>query len=325
MEENKKSGYRMNLQKNEFMQKMYAENIPQEMKELPNWVAFKSQPSKTKPGKYDKQLINPNIEMETVWAKANDSGTWASFDKAINYAIQNNCQGVAFALQKNLDFCCIDLDGCIGEDGKINDGARTVLKEFGNTYCEKSISGKGLHVFCKGKLPENFIQRNEIIEMYNDVRFISMTGMKLKYSENKLNEINSLSEINKKYLGERPNVEIPKPNYATLEKDEQFIIDKLKGNVKYNALLSGDFSAFGNDHSKADISLCMGIAFYTRDKSKIDNIFRQSGLYREKWDKGNYGNITIEKAMQFQTRSYNPQEFYGKQIKPKIVERQLGI
>ena len=299
----------MTLDRNKFMREMYVANVPEEMKALPNWVAYKSASSKTKPGKYDKQLINPNHQMETIWAKSNDSSTWTTYDKAMEFAIRKKCTGVAFALQKELNICCVDLDHCM-VDGKMNDSAKKVLKEFGKTYCEKSISGKGLHIFCKGKLPQDYVQRNEIIEMYDDKRFISMTGIKLKYSENKLSDVKNLSQINIKYLGE-PQKIAPKVSLPTLDKGERFIIDRLKNQSKYNALFSGDTSMYGGDSSRADLALCAGIAFYTKDEGKIDSIFRQSGLYREKWDKGRYGEITIRKALDFQQKSYDPQRHFG--------------
>lgn len=61
----------------------------------------------------------------------------------------------------------------------------------------------------------------------------------------------------------------------------------------------------GPDHSKSDLALCNTLAFYTRkDQGQMDRIFRQSALYRSKWDEihdpehgRTYGQMTIDKAI----------------------------
>jgi len=58
------------------------------------------------------------------------------------------------------------------------------------------------------------------------------------------------------------------------------------------------------DHSAADLALCGNLAFWTgKDENRMDSLFRQSGLFREKWDKKHsadgktYGQMTIDKAV----------------------------
>lgn len=63
----------------------------------------------------------------------------------------------------------------------------------------------------------------------------------------------------------------------------------------------GDMSAYGNDHSSADLAFCNLIAAYTSDWAQIDRIFRASKLMRDKWDSprgdGTYGSMTIQRAL----------------------------
>jgi len=63
------------------------------------------------------------------------------------------------------------------------------------------------------------------------------------------------------------------------------------------ALLDGDHSLWrGRDsrypsQSEADMGLCFYLAFWTAgDPERIDRLFRESGLMREKWDRRHYGN-----------------------------------
>ena len=58
-------------------------------------------------------------------------------------------------------------------------------------------------------------------------------------------------------------------------------------------------------HSEADLALCGMLAFWTGgDATRIDSLFRQSGLYREKWDRKDYRNRTITEALSGKTEFY---------------------
>src|SRR5690606_38855151 len=59
-----------------------------------------------------------------------------------------------------------------------------------------------------------------------------------------------------------------------------------------------------NDHSSTDIALCNHLAFWTdKDASKMDSMFRESALIRDKWDKvhhsvvSTYGERTIDETI----------------------------
>ncbi|HNR64710.1 MAG TPA: hypothetical protein PKJ95_00280 [Atribacterota bacterium] len=120
-------------------------------------------------------------------------------------------------------------------------------------------------------------------------------------------------EVLKKEEAKKPSVRV---NYPALSMNEGEIIEKLqrvKNADKFNALFyKGDTSPYGNDTSRADQALVNMIAFYTKDEAVIDNIFRQSALYREKWDKETYKKSTIKKAIEGQTGTYDPN--YGKAL-----------
>lgn len=82
------------------------------------------------------------------------------------------------------------------------------------------------------------------------------------------------------------------------------------------ALLDGDASAQGGDHSSADMALCNHLAFWCAgDEARMDRIFRASGLMRDKWDSGRggttYGRQTIERAVANATEFYRPRQLRG--------------
>ena len=74
-----------------------------------------------------------------------------------------------------------------------------------------------------------------------------------------------------------------------------------KNGEKYKRLYGGDTSGYPS-HSEANQALCNILCFFAKgDKIIIDNLFRQSGLMRPKWDEkhgaNTYGDMTIQEAL----------------------------
>jgi primase-polymerase (primpol)-like protein len=102
--------------------------------------------------------------------------------------------------------------------------------------------------------------------------------------------------------------EIPDPVPRTLEEvagpgvdlsDSELLRRAIgsKSGDTIQGLLNGDSSLWsGRDsrypsQSEADMGLCFYLAFWTGgDPERMDRLFRDSGLYREKWDRRHYGN-----------------------------------
>lgn len=105
----------------------------------------------------------------------------------------------------------------------------------------------------------------------------------------------------------------------TLDLSDQELIDKAHqaaNSGKFAKLWQGDITDYGDDDSRADLALCGLLAFWTGgDAARIDHLFRQSGLYRErKWngqhrgDGATYGQMTVEKALSGKTGFYTPSQ-----------------
>lgn len=100
--------------------------------------------------------------------------------------------------------------------------------------------------------------------------------------------------------------------HPTAAADEAAIIEKVCGNADYAALWRGDWQRAYPSQSEADLALCGRIAFYAGpNPALISSLFRQSGLYREKWDDSHhgragstYGADTIAKALEGKTEFY---------------------
>ncbi len=69
--------------------------------------------------------------------------------------------------------------------------------------------------------------------------------------------------------------------------------------------------------------MCSLLAFYTQDSGQIDSIFRSSGLYRDKWERADYRDRTIDIALQGVKETYNPENKRkgksGKEKPEKII------
>lgn len=77
--------------------------------------------------------------------------------------------------------------------------------------------------------------------------------------------------------------------------------------AKFERLWNGNTAGY-ESHSEADMALCCLLAFWTGgDATQMDRLFRQSGMYRGKWDEvhyadgSTYGEKTVERAIQTTT------------------------
>lgn len=59
----------------------------------------------------------------------------------------------------------------------------------------------------------------------------------------------------------------------------------------------GDWQSDYPSQSEADLALCCHLAFYSgNDPGRMDGLFRQSGLMRDKWLRDDYAERTIARA-----------------------------
>jgi len=86
-------------------------------------------------------------------------------------------------IDKSEGFVYIDLDHCRNvETGEVESWAQEVVNEI-ESYCEISPSGTGLHIVCRGTLPEDFHIHPNKVEIYsgNSGKLLAMTGNTLDH------------------------------------------------------------------------------------------------------------------------------------------------
>lgn len=103
----------------------------------------------------------------------------------------------------------------------------------------------------------------------------------------------------------------PTPTMGAVSLNDAQLLDvlfKSKNGVVYQELWAGNLSAANGDHSKADQMLANGLAWLTgRDIYRMDSLFRQSGLMRDKWaDRQQYRENTLNNAASSAQTVYDP-------------------
>ncbi len=97
--------------------------------------------------------------------------------------------------------------------------------------------------------------------------------------------------------------------------DEELIekAEASKDGDAFKMLWDGKWQEKYQSQSEADMALCLKLAFWSgKDKEQMDRLFRQSGLFRAKWDEAHrsdgttYGQETINKAIENTEEIYNP-------------------
>jgi hypothetical protein len=239
-------------------------------------------------------------------ADSTKPSTWASFDQAIRSLRKYpKYDGIGFVFSKDDPYTGVDLDHCI--DPELLSWAREIVQSM-DTYTEITPSGSGLHLICKGELPPGR-NRKGAIEMYSKGRYFTMTGQMFEghgtISEGQA-ELEGL--FRKVFSEDKPTAQTPaQPQPRVLGGSE--IIEQArnaKNGAKFSQLWAGDTSGYPSQ-SEADQALCNMLAFWCgRDPAQMDSLFRQSGLHREKWERADYRDWTIDKAIEQCTEVYEP-------------------
>ena len=288
--------------------------IPDELKHLPNWVCWKAVPDKNSHSGIRKVPINAITEEE---AKSNNPDTWTDFQTAVSTSVHFSGIGFMFG---NSPYFGVDLDDMPEDlEDYRNGGADNRIAEFVHelqSYAEYSQSGNGIHIICRGKLPPGR-RHKPPYEMYETGRFFVMSGNSCSQYTEITDCTESVKPLHAKYLGggcePAPRV-IHQMNPASVSDIINAAMNAKNGD-KFKRLYGGDWSDYASA-SEGDMALCNMLAFWTGcDADKMDAVFRQSGLMRDKWDEkhgaATYGVITIQKAIAGCTQSYDPSNSAG--------------
>jgi len=279
-------------------------------------------------GRPTKLPINPDSGEPASCA---DPSTWGTYEQAVERFKRGGVDGIGFQL--GADYVGVDLDKCRNpETAAVKPWAQKIIRQL-CSLTEISPSGTGIHIWVKGVLPKSG-RRKGRIEIYDSSRYFTVTGRHLQGTPDTINErraellalharlFTNKNGKSKASAGTRS----AGPVGPSSSMSDSELIDRAmsaKNGEKFSRFWAGNWGADYASQSEADLALCCMLAFWTqRDSGRIDKLFRQSGLYREKWnerhgaDGRTYGEITVDKAVEETSEVYTPGG-RGEKISPK--------
>lgn len=284
--------------------------IPEALTARPQWVCWGE---RERDGKQTKVPLDPQTNS---YASVTDSGTWTTFEGALEAAEADDVAGVGFVFTDDDSFVGVDLDGCRDpETGKPESWARELIEGL-DSFSEVSPSGTGYHVYVRGSLPRGG-NRSGGIECYETARFFTVTGKWVPGTPTEVHErTKALEAMHVEHISTSrlSGSQEQTADRSSAVADEELLSKAMnaKNGPKFSRLWNGDTSGY-DSHSEADMALCFLLAFWTgRDATQMDRLFRRSGLYRQKWDERHYGDGrtygegTLERAVQETAEVYEP-------------------
>ena len=297
-----------------------------ELKQQRIWFCWRYETRKSEKTKVPKSATG------TATGTSDDyKSTWVTYDEAVAGAKAHGMDGVGFKIPEEYFF--LDMDHY-----ELSDPYVQLMLERFDSYAERSVSGGGIHIYgkCdparlptytdragKKKLDRAYYMKNpnNRTELYFGCitnRFAVFTGNAIK--DVPLRECTdallvTLDRDMRRKEGKKAvtcsagsgppaeSCEAVKPVKLKHSADTiNKIIASLERQVnadKFRKLYyDGDFSDYGSQ-SEADCALCAIIAFRTGpDPELIDQIFRTSALFREKWEREDYRTATIAQGIE---------------------------
>lgn len=158
--------------------------IPEELAERKQWICVYK----------GKRPIRADGETKE-WQ---DFQHWVTLEEATEAAESNGWDGVGFVFSDGGPYVGLDLDNCLRDDGGPKDWLPGLDSFVGETYIQRSQSGRGLHVLLRDvqlpgwwtNLKDEAVDGEEAgVEAYDAGRFFRMTGDRLEESTNAVGSV----------------------------------------------------------------------------------------------------------------------------------------
>lgn len=306
------------------------QNIPAELQPEPWFACWKWRLTYTSPEKLTKVPFNP---MTGKPARSNDPSTWSRFDDVVEACLEKGSPyhgaGLMFAPESGL--AGADLDKSFDRTtGEMLAWAQPIIRRL-NAYAELSPSATGMKCLFYGQLPRNAAGKTRnrkdgfgedgtgSIEVYDNVRFFTLTGHVLGGApltlEARQEELDALHHEWFYDWWHKP-APVRQPVNGThqagdisglTDNDLWEVLFRSRNGERYRRLFNGDLRDYANNHSVADAALLEGLGWVTQyDHARTARMFQQSGLNRDKWDREDYRDRTIDFVFQGKSGGYSP-------------------
>lgn len=243
--------------------------------------------------------------------------TWVTYDEVVKAAGEHGYAGVGFVIPEGYFFLDID-------KRDIDHPLVQMLLRLYNSYAEKSISGNGIHIYgtCDLSRLPTYIDEKGRLRLARDFYMRSPDDLELYiggitnrfavYTGDAVNDCD-ISDCTEAVLTtlDKEMRRKPKTKYSERRDGDRADFDiiadlrKAKNGEKFMALYDrGDISGYlhsdgTSDASRADCALCAMIAFRTGpDPETIFRLIKSSALYREKWERDDYRESTIQAGIE---------------------------
>jgi hypothetical protein len=309
------------------------DNIPAELRAKPQWVTWRYEgrsegedetkiPYNARTGFRARTHDQPG---KTYRGCAVD--TWSCFDAAA-LAYQRGYTkskageigaytGVGFIFTEGDEFAGLDLDHCANATtGGIEAWAMDYICLL-DSYSEFSPSGTGVKIIVRACKPGPNCRTSRFsgFEFYDQKRLFTITGRRVPGTPATVNA--RQAEYAQAWSQIFPPTKAPERteplrSVGVAPSDDLDLLERIRRSANAEDFLSlyeyGNTSDYAGDDSAADLALCCRLAFWTqKDPARIDTLFRQSALYREKWERRDYRDRTIRKAIELTRDVYDPE------------------
>lgn len=242
----------------------------------------------------DKAPLSIDAHGRLYNASSTEPMQWLDFDTAAAYAHTHGLL-IGYVLHEDDEFTCIDFDVCDAETqaakGEPYDPSKHTTQESRNwfwqlvqqfdSYTEFSRSGKGLHIWIKGKIPSG-IKKNSI-EIYSNARFIICTGAPVW--DRPIRDQQAYLEFVAAQVGGAQRFTFELSEVAQVE-DDQTILNRAyeaDNGHKFRELWEGKWRELSYpSQSEADLSLMSMLTFYSKSNEQCRRLFRLSMLGQRK-------------------------------------------
>lgn len=252
--------------------KLLVDNVPEEIKELWAWC-----------GSHAGKKIPVMPGQPETYARVDDPQTWSTFESVITSALPR----VGFVLTDHDPYVIVDLDNTD------DDFSFEILKKFKKTYIEKSISGNGYHIVCKGTVPGNL--KTKKVEIYCQKRYIIFTGNVVRKNPI-IDQTEILNQLFLEIGQEKKEEEVELKETAPTQTDQEILETALRASnsEKFEDLWNGKIENYPSQ-SEADFALINLLAFYTASNSQVARLFHASALGKRKKATLSYINRALRK------------------------------
>src|SRR5579871_2409690 len=256
----------------------------EQLKAQRRWVLWRLE---TVHGKQTKVPYQPNGRH----AMANNPGTWHIYAECAALVSQFSGVGLVLGTVDGVSVWGVDIDACCDAvTGKFSPESREIVIAL-DSYGEYSPSGTGCHVLGLGRLPGPGLKKPhpgcKAVEVKSDGYYFTFTGRHLSKTPAEL--IDRQDAVLALY---------DRVSKLGVKTDGLTVSIPVSEEERFRKLMTGDMSDYHDDHSSADFALCILLAKkHGCNAFKIDAEFRDSKLYREKWERDDYREATITRAV----------------------------